>query len=302
MPKVVILGAGAIGQLLYWQLQPLTPQLLGRRPTPPRISYQHLNGHIEHQAPRYLQLTQGIDADTDLLIVSVKAHQVTDALLPLLPELPSHCAILLLHNGMGPHLDVAAHTGTRPLLLGTTSQGALRQKSWFVRHTGHGITHIGQYTGVPLSQTIRHSLLRTLPDCHWQADILTALWQKLAVNCAINPLTALHQCPNGALAAAEFQQQIISIISELQQVAAAEGLHFKQNELLARINQVINLTANNQSSMLQDCRHHRQTEINAINGYVVDRAIAHGLTAPLNHDLVQRILALSPSSEQLLGH
>jgi 2-dehydropantoate 2-reductase len=33
----------------------------------------------------------------------------------------------------------------------------------------------------------------------WSTDILTRLWRKLALNCAINPLTVLHDCQNGGL-------------------------------------------------------------------------------------------------------
>ena len=41
---------------------------------------------------------------------------------------------------------------------------------------------------------------RRLPlDCRWEARIDEFLWRKLAVNCAVNPLTARHGCLNGEL-------------------------------------------------------------------------------------------------------
>ena len=44
-------------------------------------------------------------------------------------------------------------------------------------------------------------------------------------------------------------------------------------------------TAANRSSMGQDVDHHRPTEINAINGFVVREAEKAGLAAPVNRAL-----------------
>ncbi len=43
------------------------------------------------------------------------------------------------------------------------------------------------------------SLQGVLPDVAWHNNIRAEMWRKLAVNCVINPLTALWNCPNGKL-------------------------------------------------------------------------------------------------------
>ena len=52
---------------------------------------------------------------------------------------------------------------------------------------------------------------------------------------------------------------------------------------------MIESTAANISSMLQDIRQQRHTEIDYITGYLLRRARAHGLTLPVNSRLYEQI-------------
>jgi 2-dehydropantoate 2-reductase len=60
--------------------------------------------------------------------------------------------------------------------------------------------------------------------------------------------------------------------------------------------QVIQNTAANVSSMLQDLRNNRSTEIDAINGAVVQYAKKAGVAVPVNETLVQLIHARETAS------
>ncbi|MCK8360284.1 2-dehydropantoate 2-reductase, partial [Erwinia amylovora] len=52
--------------------------------------------------------------------------------------------------------------------------------------------------------------------------------------------------------------------------------------LIDYVLEVISTTAANTSSMLQDVRAQRRTELDYINGYVIRRARAQGLSTPTN--------------------
>ena len=70
-----------------------------------------------------------------------------------------------------------------------------------------------------------------------------------------------------------------------------EGFHTSPESLLFYVNQVIDLTAENISSMLQDIRALRHTEIDYITGFLLKRARAHGIPVPENthlYELVKR--------------
>ncbi|BCV59219.1 2-dehydropantoate 2-reductase [Shewanella algae] len=299
--QIGILGIGAIGQLLAQQLAAagLEPWLLPRANTPSLAEQGEKQVYTLELGDQSLQtsfLCLAQDSSKlkqlDLLLVTVKAYQVEAALEPLLPKLHPDCRILLLHNGLGPHQSLAAKLNGRPLSLGTTSQGALKLSSNHIRQTGSGLTQIGDLIGAPMPEAMKTALLNAIPGSQWSDTILEALWQKLAVNAVINPLTAIHRVNNGALAAPEFEGTICAILYELLQVAKQEGIALTFDTLHARVKEVIRLTAANYSSMYQDLKHGRKTEIDYINGYLQQRAEQYGLTLPINSELLAQIKAL----------
>ncbi|MGI2200526.1 ketopantoate reductase family protein [Shewanella baltica] len=305
---IAILGAGAVGQLICRQLTVAgmnvgfigrnalesSQQVLSFTPLASADDHQQQIHAIPYSVPI---LTADALDNIRLVIVCVKAYQVLDALSPLLKQLPSQCHILLLHNGMGPHLALAplinAQANGRGLSLGTTSQGVLRQAPWQIKQTGQGLTQLGHFTGAELTEHYRNALLAAIPNSEWVDAIVPCLWQKLAVNAAINPLTALYQCPNGKLAEPDFSGMINSILDELVMVATHDGVSLDKSFLHDRVYQVIRLTAGNFSSMHQDIAHQRRTEIDQINGYICERAQAHGLSAPVNAELWARVKQLA---------
>ncbi|MBE8168656.1 MAG: 2-dehydropantoate 2-reductase, partial [Shewanella sp.] len=198
--------------------------------------------------------------------------------------------ILLLHNGLGPHLEIM------PLLqsqqgssLGTTSQGAQRISKWHVKHTGKGLTQIGHYGGEVMADEYKQLLCHSIPNCDFVDEIIPALWQKLAVNCVVNPLTAIHQCKNGVLQQAEFSEKIEQILLELHLIAKKESINLDKQQLAERVLNVIQLTSDNYSSMYQDVLHKKPTEIDYINGYLLKMAQKHGIRLDVNQQLVESV-------------
>ena len=110
------------------------------------------------------------------------------------------------------------------------------------------------------------------------------------INCAINPLTAIHRCRNGELLDKdEWRQQAEMVCAELAAVSRARG----QAELAETIrNQafaVMRSTAANQSSMLRDVLHGRATEIDYITGYLCREAERLGIPCPANQQLLKQV-------------
>ena len=301
--QITILGAGAIGQLIYHLLasdeQQAQLSFIGKAAQSEVIPlrFTRLDGQELTSNAKVIGREDYDEelANCALLIVCVKAYQVKPALEAVLPYLPSNTHILLLHNGMGPHLEVQPYLAGRGLSLGTTSQGALRLDKYHVKQTGAGLTQLGSFIAPQLDVSLQERLLNSIEQSTWYADILPLLWQKLAINVAINPLTAIHNCANGELAQPQYQNTINDAVSELVKVAAADDLTLDKTLLIERVYQVIELTAQNLSSMHQDVYHQRQTEIEAINGFVLKRAKAHHIPAPVNQSLIQQIKQLEAS-------
>lgn len=285
--NITIVGPGAIGSLWACKLHQAGHNVsLCSRSTAKQLSIK-LDNHSEilchnNDDQRLHQ--------TDVLLITVKAWQVEAALLPLLKKLDPKTILLFMHNGMGAVDALQSHISHFPIALATTTHGALKPSTNHVLHTGNGQTQIGAYNDLGqqcsfLADVFNHAL----PNTAWNSNINTALWNKLAINCAINPLTALHQCKNGDLAQPQFQIEIQEIVTELVQVMKANHIQADEKSLLNTIYNVINATAENYSSMHQDIHHKRNSEIDFITGFLIKAAAKHHITLPKNRALYESI-------------
>ncbi len=191
---------------------------------------------------------------------------------------------MLVHNGMG---TVEELRGVKqPLLLASTTQAARRDGNVII-HVARGTTHIGPAKATRGLQLSRRSSAERAAGCRPHNNIHSAIWRKLAVNCVINPLTALKGCKNGDLR--DYTQEVAAICREVAAVMEREGIHTSAENLLFYVEQVIESTAENISSMLQDVRAQRHTEIDYITGFLLNRARAHGVAVPENARLFELI-------------
>ena len=304
MAAIDLIGGGAIGCLWsgYLARQGHQLRLFGRR----HVSNNQLslkltlrdNSDYHITLPYADQTDETAGHQAELLIVTTKAYQVADALAPFVADSRPLPPIVLMHNGMGT-LSELTLPATQPVLLATTSHGALMTANTApdtrqVRHTGLGDTYLGLAHGQlspARQQQIHHWLQQALPAVHWCDNIQRELWFKLAVNCAINPLTAIHGCRNGALAAPQFDETLQGICEEVAAVMNRLQLDTTATELRQRVDKVIELTADNYSSMHQDIHFQRRSEIDYISGHVVREAERLSVAAPVNRGLWRQISA-----------
>lgn len=283
-----VVGQGAMGLLAASRLA-LSGQAVSlwlRQPTAISITFQ---SHQLHFKPA--------DAALNAVLVPVKSYDVLAAVQSLLPALTAQAQIILTHNGMGTIEQVLPLLAPQQgLWFLTTTHAALKQGSELL-HTG-----LGQSIMAPLnnaanvqSAAVQQAMQHALGPVQLTDDIQPFLWQKLAINAVINPLTALYNCRNGALSGLSFQSQLQAIVQEVCQVAAATGVSLPYQQTLAKVQHVIANTADNFSSMQQDVLHRRRTEIWAINGYIVQQAQQWQLPVPLNLQLLQRVLQVQQS-------
>ncbi|NVK55138.1 MAG: 2-dehydropantoate 2-reductase [Alteromonadaceae bacterium] len=284
---ITIVGSGAIGGLCAAGAQQASApyRLLARSGSTALQSVKLQDGHRIRLKTVTDNPTVTLTAN-DVLILPLKVFQLSAAMTYWQPLLSTQTPVILLHNGMGGMELANQFLPDNPVYLATTSHGALKTAPTEVRHTGKGQTMLG------LSPCHRGSAklnthITTIMECcigpvTWREDILFALWQKLAINCAINPLTAMHDIRNGELIDAAHRTTIEAIIKEVCNVAIACGVELDFSSMLAQVFDVINLTADNYSSMHQDVTHHRPTEIDAITGYIIAQAKKKGIDVPIN--------------------
>lgn len=225
------------------------------------------------------------------LLVTTKAYQVCPAVMSVAHRLGNDCQVVLLANGLGYAEELKAKLPRINCYLGTTTEGAYRIGPLHICHAGRGSTRIGRPTGNAVPDWFHYWSLAVQPG-NWDTDIQRSLWLKLAINCAINPLTALHNCTNGELARPDLSPQLRGLCEEIACISSAAGFVMTSAQLHQQVSEVIAGTAANRSSMLQDKIAKRRTEIDYITGHLVAVGRSHGIAAPLNQNLLERIMEL----------
>ena len=127
-------------------------------------------------------------------------------------------------------------------------------------------------------------------------DMAARLWRKLAANCVLNPLTALHRCDNGAVLRDPGRRDVAArVLAEVAAVARADGWPgATAGDLAAAVDACAAENAANFSSMYQDCKRGRRTEVDHLGAWVAARGAALGVDAPENARLAADVRALEP--------
>lgn len=149
--------------------------------------------------------------------------------------------------------------------------------------------HIGSLYGGDVSRT--DALCRAICDggvpCRTTGAIGKDLWAKMLYNCALNALGAILDCPYGALAANEATRFLMDRLAHevfMVMEAAGHQTHFGDSRafLDAFYDRLVPATVEHRSSTLQDIQAGRRTEIDALNGAVIELAQQYKADVPYN--------------------
>lgn len=287
-----VLGAGAIGSLWALRLaaRGVPVVLLAHGDAAPQRTLQLQDGE-GRQAHTFAQRSASAPGPVEHLLVCTKSHLTLAAMTPLLSSLPAGVPVVLLQNGMGAEDELAAQRPDLCLLPAITTDGVWRRDRDTLVLAGHGDTWLGELRH---EDSTRAQAIATELGMAFAPDIARRRWLKLAMNCAINPLTARYRCRNGELLhKPEALAVMREVCGEVAAVMRAEGLAADAEELFRLACAAAEKTSANISSMRADIEAGRRTEIEYLNGYIVRRAQQHGLAAPVNAELREEVQRMS---------
>jgi 2-dehydropantoate 2-reductase len=307
--NILILGAGAMGSLLGARLSKtgasislfstnrahmeairrdglLVEELDGTRSNYPLSTYCD---------PRMLP------HNPDLVLVVVKTYATKTAVSSILGQCTPSTLFLTLQNGIGNWEQIAEIAGKDAVVAGSTAQGATLLGAGKIRHGGNGPTYIGEPSG-PASKRVDRvvALFRESGFVAEPSDNVERLiWEKLIVNAGINAITGLTGIRNGVIAEMQEASDLCgSAVEEAILVARAKGFPVEL-EMIERVIAVARATARNRSSMGQDIDKRKKTEIDAINGAIVQFGKQVGIPTPVNQTLTSLIKVLEKQNAEL---
>lgn len=224
-----------------------------------------------------------------LTLMLTKAHATSLAAIP--PEGP----VLTLQNGLGNAEILARRCGKDRVYAGATSEAVTWLAPGRVRHAARGKTVFGTWGDGDSTP-----ILKLLQQAGFDAALTTVpeqvVWEKAAVNAAINPLTALFNVRNGALLQNPQCREVMAcLVAETRAVAQSQGMSLPK-DMYDRVEHICAATRENCSSMLQDIHHGKQTEIEAISGEIMRRGEAGAVPVPCTRMIYRLIRALESRS------
>ena len=298
-PTIHILGAGALGSLWAAKLSQDNNVILLIKQTEESSKYHQFEFIDQDQTTtitlpcEYSTPSLSDTAPIDTLLVFTKSYDTLNAVQQLKSRITPSCRIILFQNGMGSQQEIIELLPNNTVFAASTTEGANRPDKQTVIYAGKGETWVGEISNqhnvnetLQVSKRLSSSTLKVT----YSANIWEKLWLKLAINCAINPFTALLNCKNGAIIGQPlFDSNITALCHELSLALHINDIEKSGGEIQSIVENVINKTADNVSSMLQDVRVGKQTEIEYINGYIESIAQKSGYTFPTNLSLLEEV-------------
>ena len=292
--KVVILGAGAMGCLYGAALH-----RAGAGVTFVDVNRAHIDAinarglELETRAgtellPIPALLPEDIAEPVDLVVVFTKTFHTDAALAGIAAAIGPRTWLLSLQNGLGNDRRLAAHAAPDRILVGSSSLPSDLVGPGKVRSHGEGGSKLyPAFGGDPaFALDLCQLLTRGGLPAALEPDIHGAIWSKAIFNATMNPLCALTLSTPGFLGAHEESRALIrELVEEGVRVANASGVAVAAQPIHDLTQVSVTDHADHEASMLQDVKAGRRTEVDAINGAIVEAARAAGVAAPLTETL-----------------
>jgi 2-dehydropantoate 2-reductase len=231
----------------------------------------------------------------DLLLVFVKCYHTADAVRGASGLLGPETVVLTLQNGWGNAPRIAGIVGEGRVLTGITYHSATVLGPAHVRHAGRGKTFVGELDGTTSDRLTRitDALAGAGFEVAATGEILEEIWKKLALNVCTLPAAALLRFTAGELVEHEGTLDLMrSLLKEAAAVANAQRVGLEFDERWEAITGLLKRAAGAKASMLQDVENRRRTEIDVINGAIVEAGARLGIPTPYNASMVWMVKAL----------
>jgi 2-dehydropantoate 2-reductase len=230
----------------------------------------------------------------DLIINFVKCYHTEAAIRAAAPMMNGDTVVLSLQNGWGNAPRIAALVGEERVMVGLTYHSATLLAPGRIKHSGSGMTFIGELDGrqTPRIEKARSALGGAGLETTVSPRILDEVWKKLALNACTLPTGALLRfCADELAAHGTTRELMDAILKEVVAVANAQGIALDHEERWAAIVGLLEKAVGAKASMLQDVEARRQTEIEVINGAIVEAGRRTGVPTPINETMVWMIQA-----------
>lgn len=285
--QVAVMGAGAVGCYYGGMLARAGHRvtLIGR---PAHVQAVQAHGlrlqtlSFDETVPLAASTEAGAVAGADVVLFAVKSTDTEQAGQQMRAHLKPGVLVLSLQNGV----DNAERL--RAVLPGVAVAAAVVYVATEMAGPGH-LRHHGRGELViepsARSAELAQALVAAGVPTEVSNNVRGALWAKLVLNCAYNALSAVGRIAYGELVQRPGVLAVMrDVVAECTAVAAADGVTLP-GDVDAAVRRIAETMPSQLSSTAQDLMRSKPSEIDHLNGYVVQRGAALGVPTPANRVL-----------------
>ena len=278
--KIFVLGAGAVGSsygALLSKKNDVT--FIGNRPHSDAINSKGLMLSGDVQETVFIKAETRIKEipSKSLILLTTKAHDSARAIKQVKNILKEDTVILILQNGLG-NKEVVKRIveDEAEVIRGVPKIAAEFLKPGEVTFWNGETILAKTRTGKAIAALFNECGL----NVRVSNEIEREIWNKLILNCVVNPLTAILQVKNDEILVERLRQVRSRIVEECVEVGKCEGIEFEPS-----VNESVDKCISryeNYSSMCQDIMKGKDTEIDFINRKIVELGRKHKIPTPIN--------------------
>lgn len=295
---VYIAGSGAMGSTIGYHIQKNTDNEV--------ILLDYWQDHIDNINNKGLELSgeitdiidikamkpENATEKADLIIVMTKSMKLREMMKSISHLIAEDTQILCLLNGMGHETILKDFVNLSQINMGVTVWAAEINGPGLIEVSNIGsidVQNIGdnEEEGKKLADLLEEAKL----NAKYDTNVMHAIWRKVMVNGTMNPISAIFECKIGEFFKTETHKDIVDLlVDEFVEVGNAESVNLDKKEMLDYIYETSQSAKDHYPSMYQDLiKNNKVTEIDFINGAVVNKAKDLGIETPYNKLITQLV-------------
>lgn len=308
MKQIMMVGAGSVGGFFGAQLARSNPNVsFLLRPKTLAAVEQH--GLTIRSSSGTFTVRPPVAADAsrlprpDLIILGVKAYDLDEVMAQIEPVMTDRTVILTLQNGIDTEDRLIARMKRDCVVGGVAFIYSKIVEPGVIDHYKKGAVAVGELMGHESERLlkIRDVFASAGIPCQFSKDIRRSKWEKMCWNCVFNPITVLiNDRVAKALDHPEMLRVIHQIVDEITAVSAAVKVPLPP-DMPERVVKWTQEIRDIHTSMYDDWKAGRPTEIDYLNGYIVRKGRELGIPTPVNEALTAMIKTITEKEKAGAG-
>ncbi len=282
--NIIVIGAGAIGGLYGAKLSLFNDVfLVCRKDHADAINKDGLKINGLEKSVYKLKAGTGISTidENTIILLTTKVYDSKEAINAIKNLVKPDTIIISLQNGLySENIVKEVIEGKCTVIRAITNFGAYYLEPGSINYNGKSYTALeDSHQSIELAENFSRCGL----NAYVSKNIKEEMWKKLIFNCVLNPLTSILRTENNYISSENLNPLKKLIVDECLRVAEKDGIYFNM-DFVGEINTVFR-NSKNISSMQQDLIKGKRTEIDYLNGAVVELGKKYGINCPVNNSI-----------------